>query len=187
MLRRPSALCVLHSSLVLDFLPLIQVPVAPSLEPKVLFWARISMSSSNFGLLLGKCVVESGIFPFKEMESVLFDWLYVGGNKPEIPEETLQLRQEFAKRMLTDLTEGTRGHPGIQHQLKEYVEALDLDIDLATDPVFEALYPGQDSRGRRGRTPDRFRGKRLGNRGSLICRNRRYAGQDSGRGMPGRH
>ena len=88
-------------------------------------------------------VAESGVFPFNEMHSMLIDWLYVGGNKPEIPEETLLLRQEFAKSMLIDLAAGTRGHPGIQHQLKEHFEALDLDIDLAVDPVFEALYPGR--------------------------------------------
>ncbi len=88
-------------------------------------------------------VAESGIFPFNEMQSLLFDWLYVGGSKPEIPEETLLLRQEFAKGMLTDLAEGTRDHPGLQQQLKDQVDALDLDIDLVVDPVFEALYPGR--------------------------------------------
>ncbi len=86
-------------------------------------------------------VVDSGVFPCTEMLSTVFSWLYNGREKFDLPEETLLLRQEFAKGMLADLAEGTRSHPGLQHQLKEHVEAFDLEIDLAVDPVFEALFP----------------------------------------------
>ena len=86
-------------------------------------------------------VEDSGVFPCTEMLSTVFSWLYNGRGKSDLPEETLLLRQEFAKGMLTDLAEGALCHPGLQHQLKEHVEAFDLEIDLAVDPVFEALFP----------------------------------------------
>ena len=93
--------------------------------------------------LAREVVADSGVFPCTEMLSTLFMWLYNGRDKPELPEETLLLRQEFAKGMLTDLAEGTRCHPGLQFRLREHVEAFDLEIDLVVDPVFEALFPGR--------------------------------------------
>ena len=49
--------------------------------------------------------------------------------------------RRFADRMLMDLAEVTREHPGVQHRLQKEISGLTRDVDLALDPEFESAYP----------------------------------------------
>ena len=78
--------------------------------------------------------------PWMDLLKVVSAWAY---EDPEIalPEETRAFMRRFAERMLRDLVEATREHPGVQHMLRRETEGFGLDIDLTLDPEFEAVYP----------------------------------------------
>ena len=78
--------------------------------------------------------------PWMDLLGVVSAWAY---EDPDLvlPEETQALMQQFAERMLRDLVEATREHPGVQHRLRRETDRFDLDIDLTLDPEFEAVYP----------------------------------------------
>ena len=46
----------------------------------------------------------------------------------------------FANRMIQDMADISRQHPGIQHKLKATAERAGLNIDVTLDPEFEALH-----------------------------------------------
>ena len=50
-----------------------------------------------------------------------------------------------AEGMLRDLAAATRRHAGVQHLIRNQARLANLDLDLALDPDFEAVYPGPDS------------------------------------------
>ena len=78
--------------------------------------------------------------PWMDVFGVVSAWAY---EDPELvlPEETQALMQKFAERMLRDLVEATREHPGVQHRLRRETDRFGLDIDLTLAPEFEAVYP----------------------------------------------
>ena len=78
--------------------------------------------------------------PWMDLLGVVSAWAY---EDPDLvlPEDTQALMQQFAERMLRDLVEATREHPGVQHRLRRETDRFDLDIDLTLDPEFEAVYP----------------------------------------------
>ena len=78
--------------------------------------------------------------PCTELLRLIDEWRLYRDPNVEISEETKTVTQEFAERMLRDLAEATRQHPGIQHQLQNSAKAMDLSIDLSLDPVFESFY-----------------------------------------------
>ena len=78
--------------------------------------------------------------PWTDLLGVVSAWAY---EDPDLvlPEETQTLMRLFAERILRDLVEATREHPGVQHMLRRETERFGLDIDLTLDPEFEAVYP----------------------------------------------
>ena len=78
--------------------------------------------------------------PWMDLLKVVSTWAY---EDPQIalPEETRAFMRRFAERMLRDLVEATREHPGVQHRLRRETDRFALDIDLTLDPEFEAVYP----------------------------------------------
>ena len=80
-----------------------------------------------------------------DLLGVVSAWAY---EDPDLvlPEEQA-LMQQFAERMLRDLVEATREHPGVQHRLRRETDRFDLDIDLTLDPEFEAVYPEMETFG----------------------------------------
>ena len=71
--------------------------------------------------------------PWMDLLGVVSAWAY---EDPDLvlPEETQALMQQFAERMLRDLVEATREHPGVQHRLRRETDRFDLDIDLTPGP-----------------------------------------------------
>ena len=78
--------------------------------------------------------------PWTDLLKVVSDWTYEDPNLA-LPEETRASMWRFAERMLRELVEATREHPGVQHILRRETERLGLDINLTLDPEFEAVYP----------------------------------------------
>ena len=78
--------------------------------------------------------------PWIDLLRMVSAWAY---EDPDVvlPEETRALMRRFAERMLRDLVEATREHPGVQHILRRETEGFGLHIDLTLDPEFEAVYP----------------------------------------------
>ena len=78
--------------------------------------------------------------PWMDLLGMVSSWAY---EDPDLVllEDTQALMQQFAERMLRDLVEATREHPGVQHRLRRETDRFDLDIDLTLDPEFEAVYP----------------------------------------------
>ena len=78
--------------------------------------------------------------PWTDLLGVVSAWAY---EDPDLvlPEETQALMRLFAERILRDLVEATREHPGVQHMLRRETERFGLNIDLTLDPEFEAVYP----------------------------------------------
>ena len=78
--------------------------------------------------------------PWMDLLGVVSAWAYEDPDRV-LPEETQALMHQFAERMLRDLVEATREHPGVQHRLRRETDRFDLDIGLTLDPDFEAIYP----------------------------------------------
>ncbi len=78
--------------------------------------------------------------PWTDLLGVVSAWAY---EDPDLvlPEETQALMRLFAERILRDLVEATREHPGVQHMLRRETERFGLNIDLTLDSEFEAVYP----------------------------------------------
>ena len=78
--------------------------------------------------------------PWMDLLGVVSAWAYEDSDLV-LPEETRALMRQFAERILRDLVEATREHPGVQHRLRRETDRFGLDIDLTLDPEFEAVYP----------------------------------------------
>jgi hypothetical protein len=82
--------------------------------------------------------------PWMDLLKVVSTWAYEDPNLA-LPEETRAFMRRFAERMLRDLVEATREHPGVQHRLRRETDRFALDIDLTLDPEFEAVYPEMET------------------------------------------
>ena len=78
--------------------------------------------------------------PWNDLLEVVSAWRY-GDPGIVLPSETETVMRRFADRMLMDLAEVTREHPGVQHRLQKEISGLTRDVDLALDPEFESAYP----------------------------------------------
>ena len=83
--------------------------------------------------------------PWRDLLSLVSAWVRhpfdpLGG----IPDDARKRAKEFAARMIQDLTNVCRDHPGLQHALKAAGQRAGLNADVALDPDFEMLYPGID-------------------------------------------
>ena len=56
---------------------------------------------------------------------------------------TDKILRNFAAAMLRELSECSRQHPGVQHQIGQLASRLDISIDLKLCPVFEVLCPSE--------------------------------------------
>ena len=61
-----------------------------------------------------------------------------------IPDETSRAMRSFAEIMLRDLSDSSRLHPGVQHQLKANADRVGLSITVTLDPEFESLHQRLD-------------------------------------------
>ena len=96
--------------------------------------------------IVPKVVRAADRVPWKELEGLAFSWLSARGPLGgEISDEIRLAMRSFAHRMLQDLADVSRGHPGVQHALKATGERADLNLDVTLDPEFEALYRELDS------------------------------------------
>ena len=77
--------------------------------------------------------------PWDEIQKLIWEWHY-GDSDADIDDERQSLKRNFAKRMVVDLVDATRNHPGIQHKLGLTAKRIDVDVDLLLDPEFEAVY-----------------------------------------------
>ena len=77
--------------------------------------------------------------PWNEIYDLVIAWRF-GHPNVELNEKTGVKMQEFADRMVKDLTDATREHPGIQHRLQTLANRIGCEIDLSLDPDFEAIY-----------------------------------------------
>ena len=77
--------------------------------------------------------------PWDEIQKLVWEWRYPGSDS-EVSDETKLIMRQFAERMVIDLANATRGHPGIQHKLGMTAKRMDFDVDLCLDPEFEAVY-----------------------------------------------
>jgi hypothetical protein len=68
------------------------------------------------------------------------NWLHPDP-RVELPEGARSTLRALVERMLHDLADTSRQHPGVQHRLQALTEEADFTLDLNVDPEFEVLYP----------------------------------------------
>ncbi len=81
----------------------------------------------------------SGDNPWQELCDLVVRWRFAHP-EIELPENTRAKMHEFAERMLTDLVEVTRHHPGIQHRLRGLANRIGCQVELTLDRDFEEIY-----------------------------------------------
>ncbi|MDE0103827.1 MAG: helix-turn-helix domain-containing protein [Bryobacterales bacterium] len=92
-------------------------------------------------------VRETDRAPWSDLTGLAFRWL-----TPWLPphghvrDEIRTAMRAFAERMLQDLADVSRGHPGVQHQLKSTGDRVGVSIDVTLDPEFEVLHQELDPR-----------------------------------------
>ena len=80
------------------------------------------------------------VVPCHDLFDLVRTWLYEDQDCPS-PEETRAVMLAFGERMLRDIADSTRKHPGVQHLLRNQFSRHYPDLDLILDPDFEAIYP----------------------------------------------
>ena len=92
-----------------------------------------------------QAVLETDRAPWSDLAGLAFRWLapWVPPHG-HVPDGVRTAMRSFAERMLQDLADVSRGHPGVQHQLKATGERVGLTIDVTLDPEFEALHQKLD-------------------------------------------
>ena len=95
--------------------------------------------------MVPQAVVETDRAPWADLVGLTFGWL-TPWTPPHghVPDETRTAMRSFAERMLRDLADASRRHPGVQHQLKATGERVGLSIDVTLDPEFEDLHQELD-------------------------------------------
>ena len=78
--------------------------------------------------------------PFHDLFNLIRTWLRDDPDNP-LPAETRLVMLNFAERMLRDIADTTREHPGVQHLLRNQFSKLYPDLDVTLDDDFEAIYP----------------------------------------------
>ena len=81
---------------------------------------------------------------WNDLFKLVSDWRH-GDPAIVLPEKTQSFMQCFADRMLSDLAEATREHPGVQHKLLFELRRSGLSCDLNLDADFELAYPERQS------------------------------------------
>ena len=90
-------------------------------------------------------VGESDRAPWADLMRLAFGWLTPWAPPHgHIPDETRTAMRSFGERMLRDVADVSRRHPGVQHQLKATGARVGLSIDVTLDPEFEALHQRLD-------------------------------------------
>lgn len=97
--------------------------------------------------------------PWHDLLGLVSDWAYYPVHSlREVPGETRSEIKKFTKRMLQDLTDTSRCHPGLQHALKVTGERFGLNVDVTLDPDFEVLHqrlePGEEMKMMASGPPD---------------------------------
>ena len=93
-----------------------------------------------------EAVREADRAPWRDLKELAFSWLI-----PWVPldghvsDEIRAAMRSFANRMLRDLADVSRRHPGVQHELGATGERAGLNLSVTLDPEFEALYQELDS------------------------------------------
>ena len=91
-------------------------------------------------------VREADRVPWRNLTELAFNWLTPWAPRDgHVPDEIRTAMRSFADRMLQDLADVSRGHPGVQHQLRATAERVGLTLAVTLDPEFEALYQELDS------------------------------------------
>ena len=84
--------------------------------------------------------------PWHDLLSLVSGWVhYPFDQRFGIPDEVRSDVLTFANRMIQDLADISRQHPGLQHELKATAEHAGLCIDVTLDPEFEALHQRLDT------------------------------------------
>ena len=79
--------------------------------------------------------------PWQDLLSLASGWVHYPADRIlAIPDEVRSDVLIFANRMIQDLADISRRHPGLQHELKATAERAGLNIDVTLDPEFEALH-----------------------------------------------
>ena len=87
-----------------------------------------------------RCIDDSET-PWPDLLGLVSTWVHYPSDRLlGIPDEVRREVLTFANRMIQDLADISRQHPGIQHKLKATVERAGLNIDVTLDPEFEALH-----------------------------------------------
>ena len=98
----------------------------------------VELWPSTLGVL--RCLDDSET-PWPDLLSLASTWVhYPFDQLPGIPDEVRSDVLTFANRMIQDLANISREHPGLQHKLKATAERAGLNIDVILDPEFEALH-----------------------------------------------
>ena len=83
--------------------------------------------------------------PWHDLLSLVSGWVqYPFDQRFGIPDEVRSDVLTFANRIIQDLADISRQHPGLQHELKATAEHAGLSIDVTLDPEFEALHQRLD-------------------------------------------
>ena len=84
--------------------------------------------------------------PWRDLVGLAFSWLTPWAPlDSHVPDEIRTAMRAFAERMVRDLADVSRGHPGVQHELKATAARAGLNVAVTLDPEFEALYQELDS------------------------------------------
>ncbi len=91
--------------------------------------------------MVSQAVRETDRAPWTDLVGLAFGWLAPWAPPHgHVPDEIRTAMRSFADRMLRDLADVSRGHPGVQHELKVTGERAGLNIAVTLDPEFEALH-----------------------------------------------
>jgi hypothetical protein len=81
---------------------------------------------------------------WQNLLSAVMAWVYPEGRIKEIPPATLKIIRARATRMVADIAEVSREHPGVQQRVCRLANKLRAGIGTAVDQEFEILYPEMD-------------------------------------------
>ena len=83
---------------------------------------------------------------WRDLKELAFNWLNPWPPPHgDISDELRVAMRSFGERMLRDLAEISRGHPGVQHDLRVTGRRVGLNLTVNLDPEFEALYQELES------------------------------------------
>gem|GEM_PF-556156 len=90
-----------------------------------------------------KVILASELIPWGDLFNLLHEWLHPG-MRVEPTEAARQIMQTTASRMLNDLADASKKHPGVQHHLAGIAKRAGLRLELTLHADFEILYPEED-------------------------------------------